>query len=134
LVLCMKVIGDNALSVPPRLMLELIRQESGFEPEAIGHDDEIGLCQIKPDTARFVAAKYGLDLSKGLFDMKTNITAGAYYLHYLYRKYGDGHDWVTPLICYNSGDMWLKIGKPPRKRAVLYAHKIVDRWMSEGEE
>jgi soluble lytic murein transglycosylase len=109
-------------------MFELIRQESEFEPGAIGDAGEIGLCQVKPDTARFVAAKYGLGLSKGLFDMETNITAGAYYLHYLYLRYGDGHDWVTPLICYNSGDMWIKSGNPPRKRAVAYAHKVVDGW------
>ncbi|GAB6390825.1 MAG: lytic transglycosylase domain-containing protein [Treponematales bacterium] len=132
LALCVKVVGDNALSVPPRLMLELIRQESGFEPGAIGHDGEIGLCQVKPETARFVAATYGIDTGRGLFDMETNITVGAYYLHYLYLLYGDGHDWITPLICYNSGDRWLKSGKPPQKRAVTYAHKVVDGW--EGNE
>ncbi|GAB6391770.1 MAG: lytic transglycosylase domain-containing protein/transglycosylase SLT domain-containing protein [Treponematales bacterium] len=126
LALCIRIIENERLLVPPRLMFALIRQESGLESGAIGDAGEIGLCQIKPETARFVAATYEIDTAKGLFDAETNTTIGAYYLHYLYLRYGDGHDWVTPLICYNSGDMWLKSGNQPRKRAVAYAHKVVD--------
>jgi soluble lytic murein transglycosylase len=132
LVLCVRIIENKALSVPPGLMFALIRQESGCTIDAIGKSGEIGLCQIKPETARWVSSKYGIDTKLGLFEIETNITVGAYYLHYLYLRYGDGHDWVTPLIYYNSGEGWIKNGKLPQRRAVSYAHKVIDGW--EGHE
>ena len=74
----------------------------------------VGLMQLMPDTAEWVAHKYkedgaGYSFDK-LYDPETNIRYGTWYLGYLSRRF-DGD--ATKIVCaYHAGqgnvDSWLK--------------------------
>jgi soluble lytic murein transglycosylase len=69
----------------PFFILAVIQTESMFNPKALGSHGEIGLMQIKPDTAEWIVEKYQLDVPK-VFDLTnpaTNIRIGTAYLSFL---------------------------------------------------
>ncbi len=82
-----------------RIVLSLIRQESGFNEQARSPAGARGLMQIMPRTGRYM--KKGLR-TKDLYDPKTNIKLGSKYLKYLLRKY-KGNLMFT-LAAYNAGE------------------------------
>src|SRR5438270_621764 len=47
-------------NIDPLFLLALIEQESQFRAEMVGGAGEIGLMQIRPQTAHWIANKYGL--------------------------------------------------------------------------
>lgn len=63
--------------VPQDVGLAVVRQESAFNPKATGAVGEIGLMQIKCETARS-AGYYGS--CAGLYDVNTNLKFGMRYL------------------------------------------------------
>jgi soluble lytic murein transglycosylase len=69
----------------PVFLLSVMQHESSFNPRCKGSLDEIGLMQLRPGTAEWIAQKYDLPYSgaKTLFDPATNIRLGAAYLNYL---------------------------------------------------
>lgn len=69
----------------PFFLMAVIQTESQFDPRVLGSHGEIGLMQIKPDTAEWIVEKYSLEVPKE-FDLKDpaiNIRIGAAYLSYL---------------------------------------------------
>lgn len=84
----------------PLLVLAVIEAESDFNPDAVGLHGEIGLMQIKPRTAQWVAETLGLRGSMRLHDPETNIRLGTAHLGWLYRYYGDIE---MALTAYNRG-------------------------------
>ncbi len=69
----------------PVFLLAVIKTESQFKPRAIGNAGEIGLMQIKPDTAEWICKKKGLKW-KGKEFLKNphyNIQVGSLYFKYL---------------------------------------------------
>lgn len=74
----------------PIFLMSIIQGESGFWPRIRGQFGEIGLMQIKPSTAAWIAKKYGLPWqgAKSLLDPVTNIRIGAAYLDYLRDRFG----------------------------------------------
>jgi len=87
----------------PVFLVSVITGESSFNPERRGSLDEIGLMQIRPGTAEWIAKKYGLPYNgeKTLLDPIQNIKIGAAYLHYLREKF-DSHAQLY-LAAYNMG-------------------------------
>src|SRR5689334_17917274 len=69
----------------PLLVFSVIRVESRFSTNKLGHHGEIGLMQLKPSTARWIADKTGLAWRgrRSLFDPTTNIRLGTAYLSLL---------------------------------------------------
>ena len=88
--------SDNG--VPATLVDAVIRVESNYRPNALGKAGEIGLMQIKLQTARMVG--YAGSAS-GLFDPDTNIKYGARYLAMAYRL--SGGDSCGTILRYNAG-------------------------------
>jgi soluble lytic murein transglycosylase len=100
-----KAIIDEAAKYEfdPVFLVSVIQGESAFHPAKIGGVGEIGLMQIRPTTARWIAGMYGLYYKgrKSLFNPRTNIRLGAAYLDYLRDKF-DMHAQLY-LAAYNMG-------------------------------
>ncbi len=100
----------------PILLVAVITVESEFR-NVIGMAGELGMMQIKPETAQFVAKKYDLPIPKEgwkvlLWDYELNILYGAYYLKYLIVKHGS----LLAALEYYNGGRWRK----------EYARKIME--------
>jgi soluble lytic murein transglycosylase len=69
----------------PIFLLAIIKTESQFNPDAIGTSGEIGLMQIKPDTAEWICKKKKLKWlgAARLKNPHYNILIGAHYFEYL---------------------------------------------------
>jgi soluble lytic murein transglycosylase-like protein len=110
--------------IDPALMVEVIRQESGFNAHAHSYKGACGLMQLMPGTA----ARFGVTK---IFDPAQNIEAGAKYLRFLLDKF-DG-DVQLALAGYNAGENAV-VGagyRVPRYRETqAYVHNISSRYGS----
>jgi hypothetical protein len=100
--------ASKATGIPAPILMAKVRQESNFNPGAIGKAGEVGLTQVLPSTARDPGfGMQGVDPS-ALRDPKTNIMFGAQYLAARARAAGV-KDWNDPqqvakaLTAYNGG-------------------------------
>ncbi len=88
--------------VPTELILAVIKVESNFDSSAKSSAGAIGLMQIMPSTYEWLAEGLGdPTFSSMLYSPDTNIKYGAYYLKYLYSKFGS---WERAIIAYNWGE------------------------------
>jgi hypothetical protein len=81
--------------IDPRLVLEVVRQESGFRLRAVSHKGAQGLMQLMPATA----ARFGVVNS---YDPAENVQAGTKYLRFLLDTFGG--DLELALAGYNAGE------------------------------
>lgn len=90
------VINQAAIkySLPPRLLQEVVRQESQFKPNAKSGSNAMGLMQLTPITQKHLGVKNPNDPNE-------NINAGARYLSQLMKKYNG--DLQLTLAAYNAG-------------------------------
>jgi soluble lytic murein transglycosylase-like protein len=104
--------------VPEDLFLRLVRQESGWNPQAVSHKGAIGLAQLMPDTARY--------LRVNPHDPRQNLEGGARYLIEQYRRFGS---WRLALAAYNAGpEAVARHGDiPPYKETQGYVRAILGR-------
>lgn len=87
-----------AAGVPADLAEAVVSHESKFNPKARGSAGEIGLMQIKPQTARLLGYRGS---AAGLYDVETNLKWGMAYLAGAYRL-ADG-DTCGTILRYNAG-------------------------------
>lgn len=109
----------QAVGVDPRLALSLAYVESGLKMGKVGEDGEIGIMQVKPDTAKML----GVDL-KSLRDEDINIDTGLKYLKQGIDRYKDPQ---LGVLAYNAGhDAAFLIGKSdePPATTLSYLNKI----------
>jgi soluble lytic murein transglycosylase len=103
------VITESAkYKVDPIFVLALIKTESKFDPLVVGSFGEIGLMQIKPDTAEWIAKKNNIPWAgkKTLQNPTANIRIGLAYMNYLRGKFEK-----TPMkyvSAYNMGPLNVK--------------------------
>jgi soluble lytic murein transglycosylase-like protein len=104
--------------VPEDLFLRLVRQESGWNPEAVSHKGAIGLAQLMPDTALY--------LRVDPHDPRQNLEGGARYLIEQYRRFGS---WRLALAAYNAGpEAVARHGDiPPYRETQGYVRAILGR-------
>lgn len=84
------VIAESAkYGLDPIFVLAVIKTESKFNPLVVGRHGEIGLMQIKPDTAEWMARKYDLPWNgkQTLRSPSANIKIGLAYMNYLRDKF-----------------------------------------------
>ncbi len=99
-------------SIPPELILSVIKKESAFEPKIISYANAYGLMQLLPGTASQIAPHLGYSfVSTGqLFNPSVNIQMGSYYLSSLLKRYKGNY--IMALAGYNAGphrvDRWKK--------------------------
>jgi soluble lytic murein transglycosylase len=89
-------------SLPPALVASLINAESGFDHTKVSPKGAVGLMQIMPTTASYVAQKYAMSaVTPNLFNVGENVALGTKYLAYLIGRFGDT---ATALFAYNAGE------------------------------
>ncbi len=109
---------DAALrhDVPVELFLRLVRQESGWNPEAVSSRGAIGLAQLMPQTARLLRVDPR--------DPVQNLQGGARYLRMMYDEFGS---WRLALAAYNAGPEAVRAwrGLPPFPETRAYVRAIL---------
>ncbi|MEG2118444.1 MAG: lytic transglycosylase domain-containing protein [Clostridia bacterium] len=88
-------------NVPPELIFAVIYSESSFDPNAKSKAGAQGLMQLLPSTFDEISVRLHEKPTKNdIFDAKTNIRFGTFYISYLYRYFGD---YRTAIAAYNAG-------------------------------
>lgn len=102
--------------IDPALVLAVIRQESGFDTDAVSRAGARGLMQLMPGTAQYVSKRIGVDYSPGSLttDPSYNMLLGQSYLAQMQDRYGST---ILAVAAYNAGpgnvDKWLgRYGDP----------------------
>ncbi len=87
------------------LVFSIIRAESGFDPSAESYVGALGLMQVMPGTAKYIAKRTNLTLksTKHLFDPETAITFGQAYLQELLNRDGINDNLMFIAAGYNAG-------------------------------
>ena len=101
---------SQANALDPFLVIAVVSAESRFRPDAVSRVGAVGLMQLMPNTAAWVAAE--LDLAPlaadALNDPETNLRLGVWYLRYVLGRY-QGNERLA-LAAYNAGptavDRW----------------------------
>ncbi|WP_053239545.1 lytic transglycosylase domain-containing protein [Pleomorphomonas koreensis] len=88
----------RAAGLPAELAEAVVRHESRFNARARGRHGEIGLMQIKPQTARGLGYR---GTAAGLYDVETNLKWGMAYLAGAYKLAGG--DTCGTILRYNAG-------------------------------
>ena len=89
-------------NVKPEFIASVINSESSFNKDAVSKKGAVGLMQLMPTTAEWLAQKLNTDYSYQLLtNPDYNIKLGTYYLAYLSNKFND----TTVVLCsYNAGE------------------------------
>jgi len=103
-----KIIADE-YEIAPELVAAVVKAESGFNRKAKSPKGAVGLMQLMPETAEYVAEMIDYNKPIDLYNAKCNLKLGTAYLRYLFDKY----DCEKLAICaYNAGEgrvySWLK--------------------------
>jgi soluble lytic murein transglycosylase len=112
-----QLVRSNARNhdLEPALVAAVIYAESRFDPNARSDAGAVGLMQLLPDTAKFIARKTGGEdfVVADLRDPEINVRYGTWLLAYLRDRYGG--DVVTALAAYHAGpanvDEWRRRGE-----------------------
>jgi soluble lytic murein transglycosylase-like protein len=101
-----------------RLLLGIMRVESGFDPRARSPRGAVGLMQVMPVAFKEVAMElgWGRRNPKELEDPRVNIRVGAHYLSSLVRRFGDLEEavqayYLGPSRIGNPSDGWRPLGR-----------------------
>ncbi|MEB3220499.1 MAG: lytic transglycosylase domain-containing protein [Candidatus Sericytochromatia bacterium] len=93
----------RAFGLDPLFVAAVIRQESGFKPQARSAAGAMGLMQLMPATARWAAPQMGMRGFRDdqLLEPAVNIRIGCWYLNYLFQRFRDP---AKVLAAYNGGE------------------------------
>lgn len=115
---------SRRFKLDPILTMAVIAHESKFRPEILGSHGEIGLMQIKPDTAKWIAKKYSIatrDVARDLKDPVFNVRVGTAYISMLRQKFSAHGSYY--LAAYNMGS---------RKLIRTVRHKVMPHDYASG--
>lgn len=110
---------DVDIPIERALMLAITRQESEFDREAESPAGAMGMMQLLPSSARYIARKIDMPYSRSRLETpEYNITLGSHYLGRLIDAY-DG-SYVLAIAAYNAGpgnvSKWVKLFGRPSNR------------------
>jgi soluble lytic murein transglycosylase-like protein len=103
----------RAAGVPVSVALSVVQQESGFRPHVTGGAGEIGLMQLKCQTARGIGFKGSC---KALYNPDTNLRYGMRYLRKALNRGSVGY--------YNAGIHAKRLPRAAKK----YARQVASRY------
>jgi soluble lytic murein transglycosylase-like protein len=114
----------------PILLLAVIQNESSFNPRRKGGVGEVGLMQLRPASAKWIAKRYKIPYvdEKTLLDPSENIRIGVALLHKLRKQFSaKGHLF---LAAYNMGEgnvrKFVREHRYPRE----YARAVMTRYLA----
>jgi len=96
---------DNGYQVDRALIYAIIRQESGFNPQAKSHAGARGLMQLMPRTASFIARdrRFRTHKRKKLFEPEVNLMMGQKYVNILLEENYINNDLFLMVAAWNGG-------------------------------
>lgn len=98
--------------IPPAWVFGVMRRESAYIRDVKSSAGAIGLMQLMPNTAKYVAKLQGEKNWKGdLTDVETNIGFGTFYLRHVLDKFDDHQ--ILATASYNAGPRRVGIWLPP---------------------
>jgi soluble lytic murein transglycosylase len=111
--------------IDPVFLIAIIKTESSFNPNARGSAGEIGLMQIKPDTAEWIAEKYGIPWngSKTLEDPMNNLRIGAAFFDWLRNRFDGKAQMYT--AAYNMGAAMVIRLTAEGERPTIYPTRVM---------
>lgn len=127
---------SSQYQVEAALVASIANTESGFNEKSCSSKGAVGIMQLMPSTAKWLADKMGEQYSEGmLYDGSYNIKLGSYYISYLISQFEDEK---VALCAYNAGQgnvrEWLKnsefsadgktLDKIPFKETKNYISKV----------
>ena len=110
------------------LILAIIRTESSLNVRARSRKGAIGLMQVMPNTAEWLAPQLGLKYGgrSSLYDPGYNVKLGTHYLHMLHQKFGDIE---KAIAAYNRGPTGLaRYLRQGRGFPSRYLAKVMDHY------
>ena len=113
----------------PIFLISVMRTESSFRPEMVGGVGEIGLMQVRPETAAWIAKKIGYTRYAGrasLFDPVVNIEIGAAYFAMLRQNFDD--DGQLYISAYNMGTTSVRRALANSKRPSEYSGRVLSHY------
>lgn len=114
-------INSTETNIDPYLIACIIEIESSFRVNAISKKGAVGLMQVKPSVANFIAEEIMGEKNFDLHNPEDNITLGTYYLSKLFEQFSDLE---TALLAYNLG--------PTRvSRAIKSKEELPERYLKK---
>ncbi len=122
--------ASSKYNYDPIFLLAIIKTESRFNPNAVGTAGEIGLMQIKPSTAEWIAKKKKFPWvnKEELFNPEYNIHLGALYFKYLKKSMNSkASDYIA---AYNMGPANLRRLPADDTKAPAYFERVIKNYIS----
>jgi soluble lytic murein transglycosylase len=120
----------TAHKLDPYFVMAVISGESSFNPRAIGPVGEIGMMQLRPATAEWMAHKIKMKWKgeRSLRDPVTNIRLGTAYIAWLREKF-DNHSQLY-LAAYNMGPKSVKTALNKNVWPKDYPRHVMKRYLA----
>lgn len=114
----------------PIFLMAVIQNESSFNPRMKGSVGEIGLMQIKPDTAEWIAKSLKIEYTgaESLYNPAVNIRIGAAFMNKLRDQFSA--DSSLYLSAYNAGARKVRMLVSEKNAPKIYATAVMKRYFA----